>query len=147
MKKILVALCALIIPVIPSVSPVQAAKLPCAKYHRLMRQNGLPVRTFSWIMARESSCKKRVVNWNYYPGKDHTDCKSGKFARHRRCKAVKSFDLGLLQLNYQTWDKLTVQICGSKKSTILLKPSCNLAVAGEIYRRYGTAPWEGNSNE
>jgi len=146
MKKLLVALCVLIIPVIPSVSPVEASSRPCPQYHRMMRQNGLPVAQFSWIMARESNCVARAVGWNYHKGKNHLACKSGEFKKHRRCAAVKSFDLGLLQINYATWADLTRKVCKSKKSTILLRPSCNVAVAGEIYRQYGLTPWKGNSN-
>ena len=145
MKRILIALCALTLPVIAAPSPVEASELPCKQYHKAMRQNGLPVRHFAWIMHRESKCVAKAVGGNYYPVKNHTDCKSGEFKKHRRCKAVKSYDLGLLQLNYQTWDELTHKLCGTK-STILLDPSCNLTVAGEIYRQYGLAPWKGNSN-
>ena len=145
MKRILIALCAFSIPFTASVSPTEATNLPCPQYHKLMRQNGLPLKEMAWIMHRESKCVARAVGWNYYPGKDHTDCRSGEFKKHRRCKAVKSYDLGLMQINYATWDDLTTKLCG-KKSTTLLRPSCNLKVAGEIYRQYGSAPWKGNSN-
>ena len=147
MKRLLLALCALSLPVMASVKPVEATELPCAKYHALMRQHGLPVRQMAWIMSRESKCEPRAVGWNYYKGKGPQDCLSGAYHRHRNCAAVRSHDVGLFQINSRTWDSLVVQLCGhNTKSRILMRPSCNVKVAGAIYKRYGLEPWKGNSN-
>jgi hypothetical protein len=147
MKRLVIVLCALTIPVLAPVSPVEASNLPCPKWHKLMKQNGLPVREFSWIMGRESNCVARAVNWNYYRGKGPKDCRSGRYHNHRRCTAVRSWDVGLLQINSRTWNDLTKKLCGaSTNSRVLMLPSCNLKVAGVIYKHYGFEPWKGNSN-
>ena len=147
MKRLILALSALTIPFIASVSPAEATKLPCPQYHALMKKHGLPIREMSWIMARESNCQRKAVGWNYHRGKSHLDCKSGAFHKHRQCAAVRSWDMGLFQINSQTWDDLTLQLCGaSVKSRTLLDASCNVKVAGAIYERYGLTPWKGNSN-
>jgi hypothetical protein len=148
MKRILLAL-ALTIPVMGSVSPADALKgYPCEKYHKLMRQHGLPVKQFAPIMWRESRCIPQAVNWNMKAGKTHADCTdNGSFHKRRQCQHVRSWDMGLLQINSATWDDLTVQQCGATvKSRTLLTPSCNVKVAGVIYRHYGMTPWKGNSN-
>jgi hypothetical protein len=138
---------ALTMPVSAVVSPVNAHKtVPCHKWHAELKRHKLPVDEFSWIMYRESKCVAKAVGWNYRGDLDHTACPSGAFHRHRQCHAVKSWDMGLLQIN-SGHNTLTKQICGaSTRSRILLQPSCNLAVAKYLYDRYGLAPWAGNSN-
>ena len=145
--RTLVLAAALTMPVTAVVSPVDAHKtVPCHKWHSTLKKAGLPVTEFSYIMYRESKCVAKAVGWNYRAGMSHRDCVSGAFHRHRKCKAVRSWDMGLLQLNSQH-DTITRQICGaSTRSRILLRPSCNLAVAKYLYDRYGLAPWRGNSN-
>ena len=145
--RTLIAVIALTIPVSAVVSPVEAHKtVPCHKWHGALKKAGLPVNEFSWIMYRESKCVAKAVGWNYRAGMSYRDCVSGAFHRHRKCKAVRSWDMGLLQIN-SGHNTLTRQICGaSTRSRILLRPSCNLAVAKYLYDRYGFAPWRGNSN-
>ena len=145
LKAVLVI--ALTMPAYAAVSPVQASNgLPCPKYHKLLRQHGLPVKHFAYIMARESKCITRAVGWNYYKGKDHTNCKSGKFNRHKKCSAVKSWDVGLLQVNRQH-DRIVKQQCGKGTDTfILTDPECNLRVAKVLYDLAGLAPWAGTSH-
>jgi len=148
MKRLILAL-ALSLPVTAVVSPADALKgYPCEKYHRLMKEHGLPIKTFAPIMFRESRCIPKAVNWNHRPGLSHEDCTdNGSFHKRRKCVAVRSWDMGLLQINSSTWDALTMQQCGaSTKSRTLLSPSCNVKVAGVIYRHYGLEPWKGNSN-
>ena len=145
--RALVLAAAFTMPVTAVVSPVDAHKtVPCHKWHSALKKAGLPVTEFSYIMYRESKCVAKAVGWNYRAGTSHRDCVSGAFHRHRKCKAVRSWDMGLLQIN-SGHNTLTKQICGaSTRSRILLRPSCNLAVEKYLYDRYGLAPWRGNSN-
>jgi hypothetical protein len=145
--RTLILATALTMPVSAVVSPVQAHKtVPCHKWHAELKRHKLPVTEFSYIMYRESKCVAKAVGWNYRAGMDHRDCVSGAFHRHRQCPAVRSFDMGLLQINSQH-TKIVEQICGaSTRSRILLHPSCNLRVAKYLYDRHGLAPWAGSSN-
>lgn len=146
LAKALLAL-ALTMPAFAVVSPVDASNgLPCPKYHKLMQKHGLPVKHFAWIMARESKCVTRAVGWNYYKGKDHTNCRSGKFHAHKKCAAVKSWDVGLLQINSQH-DRIVRQQCGAgTRSFVLTQPECNLKVAKVLYDLAGLAAWAGTSH-
>jgi hypothetical protein len=145
--RTLAVVAALTMPVSAVVSPVEAHKtVPCHKWHSALKKAGLPVTEFSYIMYRESKCVAKAVGWNYRGDLDHTACPSGAFHRHRQCHAVRSWDMGLLQINSQ-FDTLTRQVCGaSTRSRILLQPSCNLRVAKYLYDRHGLAPWRGSSN-
>jgi len=106
--------------------------LPCPQWHDAMRKAGLPVRVFSWIMARESSCVPSAVGWNYKQGTSHKNCKLSPARTYRKCSAVRSYDVGLLQINSQH-RTLTQQICHSSEMLILQKPECNLAVAAALW--------------
>ncbi len=57
---------------------------------------------------------------------------------YRRCKAVKSYDNGLLQIN-STWVTVTAQVCKTKRGdlTVLLIPDCNVRVAKYLYEQGG----------
>jgi hypothetical protein len=146
-QRLLLAIALLTMPVSALVSPAEAHKtVPCHKWHADIKKAGLPVTEFSYIMYRESKCVAKAVGWNYRGDLDHTACTSGAFHRHRQCPAVRSWDMGLLQIS-SGHNTLTKQICGaSTRSRILLQPSCNLRVAKYLYDRYGLAPWAGSSN-
>jgi hypothetical protein len=112
--------------------------LPCAKWHDALRKHNLPVKVFAPIMARESACEPKAVGWNYHKGKSHRDCKLSHARTYRNCKAVKSYDVGLLQIN-STHKTLTARICNYEygKMLILQKPHCNLKVAAYLYHKGG----------
>lgn len=97
----------------------------CPKYERLIRQHGLPVRMFSYIMYRESRCLPRVIGKNA-PG-------------------VPS-DYGLLQIN-GSWKTITARICRTPYGDLkpLLTPACNVKVAAYLWRNGGTNHWRGSS--
>jgi hypothetical protein len=120
--------------------------LPCPQWHDALRKHGLPVKIFAPIMARESSCEPKAVGWNYYKGKSHRDCKLSHARTYRKCKAVKSYDVGLMQIN-SSHKTITARICKYKfgKMLILQKPNCNLKVAKYLYENGGLAHWQGSS--
>jgi hypothetical protein len=115
----------------------EAIKGRCPQYESLLRKYKLPVAKFSAIMWRESRCQPKAIGWNYRSGMSHRDCKLSPAATYRRCKAVKSFDSGLLQIN-SSWRSVTAQVCKSKYNdlSVLLIPDCNLKVAKHLYE-YG----------
>lgn len=120
---------------------------PCPKYHKMLREHGLPVKIFAPIMWRESKCKPKAIGWNYRDGMSHRDCKLSHARTYRKCKAVKSYDVGLLQIN-SSWVTLTAKVCKAKrgKMLVLQKPSCNLKVAAVLYAGgKGLANWQGTS--
>lgn len=124
-------------------SPIEAA---CAKWAPLMRANGLPVKTFTRICYRESRGVARAIGWNYKKGKSHKDCRLSPARTYRKCAAVRSFDLGIFQIN-STWVTVTMAICKPPKRDIfiLLKPECNAKVAGHLYRNGGLNHWRATS--
>lgn len=120
--------------------------LPCPQWHDAMRKAGLPVRVFAPIMWRESRCIPSAVGWNYKQGKSHKNCKLSPARTYRKCSAVRSYDLGLLQVN-SNWKSLTKQVCKSSDVLILLKPECNLAVAAVLWADGdGGSHWRATSN-
>lgn len=126
-----------IILILLSTTPVEAEAsnpLPCPQWHSLLRKHGLPVKVFAPIMWRESRCQPKAVGWNYHSGKSHRDCKLSHARTYRKCKAVKSYDVGLLQIN-SSWKTLTSQVCGAPfgKMLILQDPTCNIRVAAILY--------------
>ena len=126
--------------------PAQAATdKRCPKYEKLLKQAKLPVRTFSYVMWRESRCQPRAIGWNYKKGKTHRDCTLAPAKVYRRCKAVRSYDSGLLQIN-STWVSVTAAVCRSEwgDMTVLLDAKCNVAVARYLYDNGGLGHW-GNS--
>ena len=119
----------------------------CPKWHALLRKYELPVRVFDPIMYRESRCKAKVIGWNYHRGMSHRDCKLAPAEIYKKCKAVKSYDSGLLQIN-SSWKTVTSQVCKSKMGdmTVLLDPHCNLRVASYLYHKGGgIRNWQGTS--
>lgn len=122
--------------------------LPCPQWHDALRRHGLPVKVFAPIMWRESKCKPRAIGWNYHKGMSHRDCLKAHARSYRRCKAVKSYDIGLLQIN-SSWKSLTARVCKYKygKMLILQRPSCNLKVAAVLYDNgKGLSNWQGTSS-
>lgn len=129
--------------VIAPVQPVHATTLKrCPKFEALLRRNQLPVQTFSYLMWRESRCQPRAIGWNYRNGKSYRDCKLAKASVYRKCKAVASYDSGLLQIN-SGWTTVTAQVCGGKwgDMSVLLDPNCNVRVARYLYDNGGLGHW------
>lgn len=110
----------------------------CPKWEPLLRKYGLPVKEFTYIMWRESRCEPRAIGWNYKPGTSHRDCRLSPAETYKKCKAVRSYDSGLLQIN-SSWTTVTSRVCGSKwgDMTVLLDPNCNLKVAKFLYEDGG----------
>ena len=130
-----------------SVEAQPVSKYPCPQWHALMREHGLPVKVMSPIMYRESKCKKMAVGWNYHKGKSHLDCKLAPAKKYRKCKAVKSYDVGLFQIN-SSWKTLTAQVCKTKLGEMLAlqDPVCNIKVAAVLYNNgKGLSNWRGSS--
>ena len=129
----------------PAHSATQPVKA-CPKYHDAMRQAGLPPAIFSPIMYRESRCDPKAIGWNYQPGMSYKDCKRSPATLYRRCRAVRTYDSGLLQIN-SSWVSVTAQVCKSKfgNMTVLLQPTCNLAVAAHLYKTSGIGHWRATS--
>ena len=120
--------------------------LPCPEWHDAMRKAGLPVRFFAPVMWRESRCQPKAVGWNYKQGKSHKNCKLSPAHTYRRCSAVRSYDLGLLQVN-STWKSLTRRVCKSSDVLILLNSECNLKVAAVLWADgEGSSHWRATSN-
>jgi len=119
--------------------------LPCPEWHDALRKAGLPVRVFAPIMFRESRCEPNAIGWNYKKGKSHKNCKLSPAATYRKCNAVKSYDIGLLQVN-STWVTVTKSICHVSDVLMLQKPSCNLAVAAYLWADgEGSSHWRATS--
>ena len=99
-------------------------------------------------MWRESKCQPKAIGWNYHKGTSHRDCKLSHAKTYRKCKAVRSYDVGLLQIN-SSWKTVTARICKYKygKMLILQRPHCNLKVAKYLYENGGMAHWGGNSKK
>jgi hypothetical protein len=132
-------------------SPAHSAAQPvkaCPKYHAAMRKAGLPPALFSPIMYRESRCDPKAIGWNYKPGMSYKDCKRQVATLYKRCRAVKTYDSGLLQIN-STWVTVTAKVCKTRYGdmTVLLRPACNLAVAGYLYKVSGIGNWRATSGK
>jgi hypothetical protein len=123
--------------------------LPCPQWHDAMRKHGLPVKVFAPIMWRESKCQPKAIGWNYHKGMSHKDCKLSHATTYRKCKAVKSYDIGLMQIN-SSWKTLTAKVCKAKygKMLVLQKADCNLRVAAVLYNKgKGMSNWQGTSGK
>lgn len=117
----------------------------CPKWEPLLRKYGLPVREFSRIMWRESRCVPQAVGWNYRPGKGPDDCRHAPFDQYRHCRAVRTFDSGLLQVN-SSWVTVTRTLCGkTPQQGALFDPRCNLTVARYLYDNGGLGHWRATS--
>ena len=118
----------------------------CPEWEKLLKANNLPVKEFSYIMWRESRCQSKVIGWNYKSGTGYWSCKLAPTEQYKKCKAVKSYDSGLMQIN-SSWKTVTAQVCGSKFGdlTVLLKPECNISVALHLYNNGGMNHWKATS--
>jgi hypothetical protein len=102
----------------------------CPRFEDELKAAGLvPVEVFSYIMWRESRCQPKAIGWNYHKGMSYLDCKREPADKYKRCKAVKSYDSGLLQIN-SSWMTVTSQVCKAERGdlTVLLEVDCNLKV-------------------
>jgi len=135
------------IPAGPAHSATPPVKA-CPQYHAAMRKVGLPPELFSAIMYRESRCDPKAIGWNYQPGMSYKDCKRQVASLYKRCRAVKTYDSGLLQIN-STWVTVTAQVCKSRYGdmSVLLRPACNLAVAAHLYKTSGIGNWRATSGK
>jgi hypothetical protein len=101
----------------------------------VLRKHGLPVEVFDHIMWRESRCIPTAIGWNYRKGTDHTNCVLSVASVYKNCRAVRSYDIGLLQIN-SSWRTLTAQVCKRPANQLirsLTDPSCNLKVASVLW--------------
>lgn len=148
LKRILISTTALITLSNPAVShAVSTEPKSCPQYEAMIRKAGLPVKEFSFYMWRESKCEAKAIGWNYRSGTDHNDCVLSPAATYKNCRAVRSYDIGLLQVN-SGHKTITAQICKRPRRQLiksLTDPSCNLKVAKYLYDHGGSAHWKGSS--
>ena len=132
---------------VPATRAEAAQEVPrCPKYENALRRHKLPVKTFTRIMWRESKCEPKAVGWNYYKGTSHTHCKLSPAKTYRKCKAVRSYDVGLLQIN-SSWRTVTHRICKTTEMLKLRDVECNLKVAAYLYKNGGLVHWSGTSQK
>lgn len=98
-----------------------------------------PVDTWSYIAWRESRCTAKAIGWNYHKGMSRADCGSGVYEVHRKCAAVRSWDMGYLQVN-SSWRSVTRRICGGPIE-LLLTLDCNFRVARWLHANGGFGHW------
>lgn len=105
----------------------------CINYEDELRAYKLPVDIFSYVAWRESKCNPKAVGWNYRTGMSRLDCKNRSFDIYlHTCKALSSFDSGLLQVN-SSWYSATKTICrGTPQEGALFSLDCNLKVSRYI---------------
>lgn len=144
MRKLIVALFAMSTLIFLNPSKVEAESTRCPKWEPLLKKYELPVKEFSTIMWRESRCEPKAIGWNYKSGMSHKDCKLSPAATYKKCRAVRSYDSGLLQIN-SGWKTVTKQICKSSDMSILLVPECNIKVARYLYDNGGLGHWKATS--
>ena len=109
-------------------------KMRCPKWEGLLKKYELPVKLYSYIMWRESRCVPKAIGWNYKQGTGHWNCKLAPAHIYRKCKAVKSYDSGLLQIN-SSWSTLTSEVCNAPYGdmSVLLVPECNVRISAVLY--------------
>lgn len=119
----------------------------CPQYEPLLKKYKLPVKQMSFIMWRESKCESKAIGWNYRKGYDHNDCVLSPAASYKNCQAVRSYDIGLLQVN-SGHKTITAQVCNRPYRQLiksLSNPECNIKVAKYLYDNGGMAHWRGSS--
>ena len=119
----------------------------CPQYEPLLKKYHLPVKEMSFVLWRESKCEKFAIGWNYYKGKSHLDCKLAPANIYKNCAAVKSFDVGISQIN-SGWKSVVARVCKRPRRQLiksLSNPECNIKVAKYLYDNGGMAHWRGSS--
>jgi hypothetical protein len=119
----------------------------CPKWEKLLKKYKLPVKEFSYIMWRESRCQKMAIGWNYKKGFGPSNCRLDVAKVYKNCPAVRSYDIGLLQIN-SSWKTVTAKVCKKPIRQIiksLTDPECNLKVARHLYKNGGMHHWKATS--
>jgi hypothetical protein len=130
-----VTLCLALLTLFIPTQAQAAREWKCPQWHTMLRKHGLPVEVFDHIMWRESKCEPKAVGWNYRRGTDHTDCVLSPASVYKNCRAVRSYDVGLVQIN-SGWRTLTARVCKRPARQLirsLTDPSCNLKVASVLW--------------
>jgi hypothetical protein len=138
LKRILTPLVLLtLIPTTPTLAASSGQKdYACPKAMKIARKVGFARKdlpTLDRIIYRESRCQPKAVGWNYRSGMDHTDCRLQPWPQYRRCKAVRSADFGLTQINDSSWVTYLRNRKIIKSSEDLLNPETNLRAAKALY--------------
>jgi hypothetical protein len=141
MRKIIITILLLAVPATPAHSKSNIEQR-CPKWEPLMQKYNLPIKgkvNFSYLAWRESRCIPQSVGWNLHKEASLATCPDGRYHVMRKCAAVKSWDVGILQIN-SSWFSLTKKLCGhNTRSRVLMKPDCNLRVASYLYHHGGGA--------
>jgi hypothetical protein len=119
----------------------------CPKYEPLLKKYKLPVKQMSFVLWRESKCEPKAIGWNYHKGKSSRDCKLAPAHIYKNCDAVKSYDVGISQVN-STWNRVVAKVCKRPRRQLiksLSDPECNIKVAKYLYDNGGMAHWRGSS--
>jgi hypothetical protein len=121
-------------PALASEKPSQQFK--CPKAMKMAREAGFPRRalpTLDRIVYRESKCEPKAVGWNYRKPLTHKDCKLSTWQTYRKCKAVRSADFGLTQINDNSWLTYLRQKNIIETRADLLDPLINMKAAKALY--------------
>jgi hypothetical protein len=125
-KKIM-PLFLLFVFVVPA--PAEAQVKSCPQWEPLLKKHfpAKVVPIMSKIAYRESRCQARVIS--------------------AVRKSTGRPDVGLLQIQ-GSWQTVTKQVCKTKNVIRSLQdPSCNVKVAGYLYRNGGLGHWRGTSGK
>jgi hypothetical protein len=110
-------------------APAQAQAKSCPQWEPLLRKHfpAKVVPIMSKIAYRESRCQARVIS--------------------AVRKSTGRPDVGLLQIQ-GSWQTVTKRICKTKNVIRSLQdPSCNVKVAGYLYRNGGLGHWRATSGK
>jgi hypothetical protein len=156
MRKIIVTLLLLAVPVAPAQASNGSELQRCPQWEPLMKQHGLPIKgkiNFSYLAWRESRCIAQATGFNYVTTSGAANCVKQHWRIYvKTCKELRphgrGVDWGILQIN-GSWRTLTTQICGKPPETgVLLRPKCNIKVAAFLYHKGGgAANWGYPSNQ
>lgn len=138
-KRILTPLIiiATLIPATPALATQKPSEpFKCPKAMKIALKVGFKKRdlkTLDRIVYRESKCVSKAVGWNYHKPLTHKDCKLQPWKQYRKCKAVKSADFGLTQINDRSWLKYLIEKNIITKVDDLLNPTTNMKAAKALY--------------
>lgn len=130
-----------------SVGAKDSTEKRCPKWEKLLKKYKLPVKEFSYIMWRESRCQAMAIGWNYKKGYGPSNCRLDVAKVYKNCSAVRSYDIGLLQVN-SSWKTVTAKVCNRPVRQIiksLTNPECNVKVARYLYDNGGMHHWKATS--